>query len=121
MPPVERTGVQLPSHVQLAWPALVVLRRSPAGLTNREMELEVGVEAGLSDEQRSVLRTAKSRSRTLLDYRLAWARTMLKGMGAIINDAPAHWIVTDHGRSTTEADIRAEAERMIAKIGGGTR
>lgn len=85
------------------------------------MELEVGVEAGLSDEQRSALRTARSRSRTLLDYRLAWARTMLKGMGAIINDAPAHWVVTDKGRLTTEADIRAEADRMISNIGSGQR
>src|SRR4051794_23459267 len=120
MPRAERS-VQLPSHVQLAWPALVVLRRSCGGLSNREMEAAVAVEARLTDEQRRELRTPKSRSRTLLDYRLAWSRTMLKSMGAIVNDAPAHWVVTEQGHATTEADIRAESERMIANIGSGGR
>ena len=85
------------------------------------MEQAVADEVGLSDEQRRLPRTPRSLQRTKLDYRLAWARTMLKGMGAMENDAPAHWVVTAHGRSVTEDDIRAVANGMLAKLSANQR
>ncbi len=92
---------------------LEVLRRAPKGLSNREMEVAVAEEAGLSAEQRAIKRGTERSKRTLLDYRLAWARTLLKGMGAVENDGVAHWVITDVGRETTAEDIRSVAAAML--------
>ena len=69
----------------------------------------------LSHEQRAVTRTPKG-SRTLLDYRLAWSRTLLKNMGAITNDAPHTWSVTEAGYKTTNADIQAVVNEMLDNL-----
>lgn len=44
--------------------------------------------------------------RTEIEYRLAWARTYLKGMGALDNSERAVWSATDAGRTVTEEDVR---------------
>lgn len=44
-------------------------------------------------------------SDTRLDYRLRWARTYLKKVGAIDNSQPAIWTLTAHGRSMSEKDL----------------
>jgi restriction system protein len=40
-------------------------------------------------------------------YRLHWARTHLKGIGALENSARGVWAVTDRGRSMCEPEMRA--------------
>ena len=48
----------------------------------------------------------------MLDYRLTWTRTLLNLVGAIVNERPARWTVTEAGRSTTETDTRAYGEQV---------
>jgi hypothetical protein len=85
-------------------------------LTNREMEQAVADEVGLSPEQQGLLRGGPRSQRTLLDYRLAWARKLLKGLGAVANDEPAHWVVTEQGQQTTDGDIKAATDAMLARL-----
>jgi restriction system protein len=42
-----------------------------------------------------------------VEYRLHWARTHLKGIGALENSARGVWAVTDLGRSMSEPEMRA--------------
>src|SRR6478672_9816727 len=42
-----------------------------------------------------------------VEYRLHWARTHLKGIGALENSARGVWAVTDRGRSMSEPEMRA--------------
>ncbi len=43
---------------------------------------------------------------TEVEYRLAWARTYLKGMGLLANSRRAVWSVTKQGRAVTEPELR---------------
>ncbi|HEY5988204.1 MAG TPA: hypothetical protein VIV12_17790, partial [Streptosporangiaceae bacterium] len=49
-------------------------------------------------------------------YRLAWARTLLKNMGAIVNDGPCQWSITASGRQMTSDDIQQFAKEMLDKL-----
>jgi len=68
-----------------------------------EIDEKVIEEEGFSDEQLSVLHGEGPR--TQIEYRLAWARTYLKGMGALRSAGRGIWEATDLGRSLTAAEI----------------
>jgi restriction system protein len=104
--------VDMPTHTAMAWPTLLVLREADREMTNAEIVAAVADRLDLTAAQRTLPRTERSQ-RTLLDYRLAWTRTLLKQVGAIVNERPARWTVTEAGRSTAEADIQAYVEQML--------
>jgi restriction system protein len=105
---------QLPSHVAMAWPTLCAIKRAGGSASNAEIMDAVAVDLRLTEEQRGLL--CGRGSRTLLDYRLAWARTFLRTMGAIQNDAPCQWSITDRGRETTSEDVQQYAKAMLDKL-----
>jgi restriction system protein len=74
----------------------------------------VAADLELSEEQMAVL--CGHGSRTLLDYRLAWARTLLRSSGVIANDAPCQWSITQAGLEATNEDIQAVVKRHFAKL-----
>jgi restriction system protein len=113
-------GSSLPSHIAMAWPTLNVIIRAGGSATNAEIVAAVADDLHLSNEQRALLLKQKG-TRTLLDYRLAWSRTLLHNMGAIVNDALCHWSVTDVGYKTTPEDIDRFAKAMFEKLGERTR
>jgi restriction system protein len=51
---------------------------------------------GFTEEQQAVLHGDGPRSQ--IEYRLAWARSYLKGMGLLDNSARGVWTLTDKGR-----------------------
>jgi restriction system protein len=106
---------RLPSHAAMAWPVLVAIKRAGGSATNSQIMEAVADELNLNDQQRTMTRTPKG-SRTLLDYRLAWSRTLLKNMGAIVNDAPCLWSLTDIGRKTTRDDIQRFTKKMLSRF-----
>jgi restriction system protein len=65
--------------------------------------------AGITEEQQAVPHGEDGRM-SEVEYRLHWARTHLKGVGALENSARGVWAVTDHGRSMSEAEMRAAAK-----------
>lgn len=110
-----RDPERLPSHAAMAWPVLVAIRRAGGSATNSEILEAVADDLHLSDRQRAVKRTPRG-SRTLLDYRLAWSRTLLKSMGGIVNVAPCHWSITDIGREITRDDIQRFTDEMLSRL-----
>jgi restriction system protein len=93
----------IPPYNELLWPTLGAVR--DLGHTAKLDEVdEYVIEAeGFTEEQMAVLH--KDGPRTEIEYRLAWARTYLKGMGALDNPARGTWVTTDLGRSISEAEI----------------
>ena len=53
---------------------------------------------------------------TEIEYRLAWARSYLKGMGALNNSARGVWTVTEAGRHMDEAAVRQRHIEYRAEI-----
>jgi hypothetical protein len=56
--------------------------------TNLEIEKFVVQELGISEADQKIPR---EKSRTELQYRLAWARTKAKGAGLIVRDGTKSW------------------------------
>ncbi|WP_037204741.1 winged helix-turn-helix domain-containing protein [Rhodococcus opacus] len=104
----------LPSHHHMAWPTLVVMKRLDRPVTNKEANQLVAAELGLSPDQVALRRG--NTSRTVLDYRLAWSRTLLRGIGAIENVGPALWVITERGRLVTEEDVAAVSATMLREF-----
>jgi restriction system protein len=73
---------------------------------NREIAakaLEVG---DFDDDQKAVLHRGVG-PETEIAYRVAWARTNLKAVGALINSRRGVWSITEIGRSLSREDIDA--------------
>jgi restriction system protein len=88
-----------PAHT-LVWPTLKAIRAlggsaTPQETTERVVELE-----SLDEDIQTVPHGDSTRGE--LDYRLAWARTYLKNIGALENSVRGVWRVTDLGRSLDE-------------------
>lgn len=110
----------LPSHIAMAWPTLTVIIRAGGSATNAEIVAAVADDLHLSEVQRALLVKPRG-SRTLLDYRLAWSRTLLHNMGAITNDGLCHWSVTDVGYKTMPEDIERFTKAMYETLGERSR
>lgn len=80
--------------------------------SNQEMHDWIAVESGLSDEAIDTPHLDGPRSE--LEYRLAWARTYLKNVGAVDNSEKGVWTITSSGRSVTEDDITDIKQRVRA-------
>src|SRR5207249_4756187 len=56
-----------------------------------------------TEEQQAVLHGGGPQ--TEIEYRLAWSRTQLKGMGLLENSARGVWSVTERGRAAREEEL----------------
>src|SRR2546421_9325536 len=97
------------------WPCLQATRELGGSATGREMNERAMELAGLSEAQQAVPHGTESRI-SEVEYRLNWARTYLKGIGALENSARGVWSVTDHGRTLTEAAMHAETRTWKAQL-----
>ncbi|RVW06137.1 restriction endonuclease [Rhodococcus spongiicola] len=95
---------QLPPYTDLLWPTLQALIALGGSASNNELDGAVVEREGWSPEVQGILHGAGPG--TEVEYRLAWARTYLKGMGLLANSRRAVWSVTKRGREVTESDIR---------------
>jgi restriction system protein len=78
------------------WPTIKALRAlGGSGGIDEIVEKVVELE-GFTEEQQAVLHGDGPRSQ--VEYRLAWARSYLKGMGLLDNSARGVWTLTDKGR-----------------------
>jgi restriction endonuclease Mrr len=112
----------LPSQMQLAWPLLRVLQAADGPMTNKAMAAAVADTINLSVEPRELEKSPTGRgSRTLLDYKLGWSRTILKDLGAVEKVAPATWAVTEEGRRLVEADIEDYRTEMLDRLAERSR
>jgi restriction system protein len=69
---------------------------------------------GFTDAQMAILH--KDGPRSEVEYRLAWARTYLKGMGALDNPSRGTWVTTDLGKALTESEIEPRRKAYLARL-----
>lgn len=93
----------LPTQEQLLWPTLEAVR--VLGGSGRIDEIdEKAIELGrFTEEQQAV--PHRDGPKMELEYRLAWARSMLKWVGLVDNSVRGVWSITDLGRQASEADV----------------
>jgi restriction system protein len=99
----------VPTYRDLLWPTLRAVREIGDSGTIEEIVEKVVELEGFTEEQQAV--PHGDGPQTQIEYRLAWARTYLKGMGALNNSERGVWSTTELGRTmTSEAQLR-EARR----------
>ena len=99
------TAPRIPRYHDLMWPALQATKELGGSATVGEMNERAMKSAGVTEEQQAV--PHKDGRMSEVEYRLHWARTHLKGIGALENSARGVWAVTDRGRSLSEPEMLA--------------
>jgi restriction system protein len=99
-------ALKIPQYHELMWPALQATKELGGSATVSEMNERAMELAGITEEQQAVPHGEDGRMSEVA-YRLHWARTHLKGIGALENSARGVWAVTDRGRSMSEPEMRA--------------
>lgn len=98
------TSATVPSYYALLWPTLqAVIGMDGSGRLD-EINRAVIEREGYNEQQQAVLHG--DGPQTEIEYRLAWARTYLKGMGPLENSARGVWSVTEAGRRVEEEQLR---------------
>ena len=92
------TAPEMPTYEDLLWPTLEVLKNNGGSASIQELSEQVTHLLALPDEVSDVLHGGGPQ--TEVDYRLAWARTNLKWVGAVKNTARGVWTITLTGRAT---------------------
>src|SRR6516164_3888641 len=100
------SALRIPQYNDLMWPALQATKELGGSATVSEMNERAMELAGITEEQQAVPHGEDGRM-SEVEYRLHWARTNLKWIGALENSARGVWAVTDRGRSMTEPEMRA--------------
>lgn len=90
----------MPIYHELLWPTLRSVRDLGGSATISEIDEKVIETEGFTESQQAVPHGNGRNSE--IEYRLAWARTNLKGIGALMNSSRGVWAVTDLGRNLEE-------------------
>lgn len=85
----------------MLWPTLRAVAALGGSGRISEIDEAAMAEGGFTEEQQSVIHGAGPR--TELEYRMAWARTHLKLIGALENSSRGVWSLTERGREVVEA------------------
>jgi restriction system protein len=86
---------EIPQYHELLWPALQAIAELGGSASIGEIVEAVIKREGFSDAQQAVLHN--NGPETEIGYRLAWARTYLKGMGLLTNSTRGVWALTEDG------------------------
>ena len=105
---------RIPSVSELLWPTLRAVREiGDSGTIEEIVEKAIELER-FTEAQQAVLHGEGPR--TKLEYRLAWARSYLKGMGALDNSERGVWSTTEAGRSMTPEDVVSRHAAYVATL-----
>lgn len=109
-----KPSADVPQYNELLWPALGAVFELGGSASISEMVEAVVKREGFSDAQQAVLHN--DGPETEIGYRLAWARTYLKGMGLLTNSARGVWALTDDATSLlTEPGAKEKQQRDHVK------
>ncbi len=106
--------VEVPPYQFFLWPALQAVIGLGGSASIAELEAAVIDQVDISPEVQGVLHG--DGPSTEVQYRLAWARTYLKGMGLLTNSRRGVWSVTQLGETATEDQIPALRADYIATV-----
>lgn len=104
-----KKAASIPTYAALIEATYVALKQLGGSGRNDEINKAVYSILNISDEVLDILHTGRT-SFSEIDYRLAWARTLLKNYGAITNSARRVWTI-----SSEFADIDAVDGAMVEK------
>ena len=106
--------VGIPQPHELMYPVLVAIKQLGGSAAIAELEQEVFETAELTDRQLEEVFPDESNhaGKSKVSYRLAWARTQLKKIGALENSRYGVWVVTEQGR----AFLRMEKAESIKAL-----
>lgn len=92
----------VPPHRDLLWPTLQAAAALGGSASIAELDAAVIDREGFSSDQQDVLHG--DGPQTEIRYRLAWARTYLKGLGLLTNSRRGVWTVTEKGQAIRTKD-----------------
>jgi restriction system protein len=107
------TVANVPPYNDMLWPTLQAVAELGGSASIGEIVETVIKREGFSDAQQAVLHN--NGPETEIGYRLAWARTYLKGMGLLTNSARGVWALTDEG-TALHTDPSQTDESRRAKV-----
>lgn len=110
---------KIPQYHELMWPAVQALKALGGSATVKEMYERVVEDEHFSEEQQAV--STKDGRMSEIEYRLHWARTHLKGIGAIENSARGVWSLTEKGKTLTTEQMRADTKTYRDEVQRRTR
>lgn len=105
---------EIPTYNELLWPTLVAVRELGHTAKLDEIDERVVESQGFTDEQMSVVH--KNGPRSEIEYRLAWARTYLKGMEALVNPSRGTWETTTLGKELTLEEVEPRWKGYLAQL-----
>lgn len=105
---------EIPQYHELMWPALEAIRALGGSATIQEMDEWVVEKEDFPEEVQAI--SHGDGRQTEIEYRLAWARTHLKAIGAIDNSKRGVWALTDKGRTIDDAAMREDTKAWRAEI-----
>ena len=111
--------VDMPTQLDLMWPVLRALVGLGGSAPIRELDDRVATDMALSEAVLGVVHGAGPKSE--FAYRCAWARTRLKGIGAVDNPTHGVWEITEAGRRVRSADEMRRAGRKKQAVGKAQR
>jgi restriction system protein len=112
MPKGKASLTIVPPYEALLWPTLLALTRLGGSGTIQEIYDTAIDVAELTDAQLQVVHG--DGPQTEAGYRLAWARSYLKAVGALDNTARGVWAITELGRGLSKTDMAAIPARVRA-------
>jgi len=101
----------IPAYSELLWPTIVAVRRLGDSGSIDEIAAAVVDQEGFTEEQQQVLHG--DGPQTEIGYRLAWARSYLKGMGLLVNSKRGVWSLTEEGRTVQQSEIAPRHRRYL--------
>jgi restriction system protein len=104
----------IPPYHELLWPTLGAVRSLGHSGRLEEIDEKVIEQQGFTEAQMAVLH--KDGPRSEIEYRLAWARTYLKGMGVLVNASRGVWETTERGRNVEKHEVEPLWRAYTAKL-----
>ena len=106
--------VEVPPYQFFLWPALQAVIDLGGSASIADLHDAVINRIDISPETQAVLHG--NGPMTEAQYRLAWARTYLKGMGLLTNSQRGIWSVTARGQTVTEAELPTLRAEYLATL-----
>jgi restriction system protein len=111
--------VAIPTVISLLWPTLQAVNEIGGSGTIDEINDRVIAREGFTEEQQAVLHN--DGPRTKIEYRLAWARTYLKGMATLENSERGVWSTTEVGRTCSHEDVDRQLHEYRLRLRAARR
>jgi restriction system protein len=93
----------MPAYWEFQWPTVQAIQELGGSGSIDEIVAKVLEREQYTQQQRDALHNGGPQ--TEIEYRLAWARTYLKGMGILNNSQRGVWSLTDKGRVVDESEL----------------